>query len=299
MLFVVAAVCVRWQLPAVAPGQLSVFELGRMEKGDCALLPFDYSGGAFFVAPNNYSVAMDTKRFGYTRGDSYPWYRYNDTTQSGLFTLGDEPARVFVCAEKSTELRIVGCYLGDNGFDVISSGAGKIEKTKLLKQRIGYILVDTNATMSFNISTTNGEVKVRVTDRNGHTTEYSGAVPEAEYPYGSAAFVDVEVVEDFEGSLSISFGDTSNPLFPDTRPSDADRIPQVHVKLDTIHLLMQNPLHSDTYIQIPMSLVFIASFVGIGILGVAYLICVPCPWIWISEDEYVTLRGKIHKPKAE
>ena len=298
MLFFVAAVCVRWQLPAVAPGQVSVSELGRMEKGDCALLPFDASGGAFFVTPNNYSVSMDTNRLGYTKGGYNVWYGYNGTTQ-GLFTLGDEPSRVFVCAEKSTELRIVGCYLGDNGFDVISPGTGKIEKETLSKRRIGYILVDTNATMSLNISTTKGEVKVRVTDRNDHTTVYSGAVPEAEYPYGSAAFVDIEVVEDFEGSLSISFGDTSNPLFPDTKPSDADRTPQVHAKLDTIDLLRQNPLHSDTYIQIPMSLVFIASFVGIGILGVAYLICVPCPWIWIAEDEYVTLQGKIHKPKAE
>ena len=298
MLFV-AALCVRWQLPAVAPGQIHVFELGRMEKGDCALLPFDYSGGAFFVAPNNFSVAMDTDGMGYTRGDSNKWYGYNDTTQ-GLFTLGDNPARVFVCAETTTELRIVGCYLGDNGFDIISSGTGKIEKETLPKQRVGYILADTNATMLFSINTTKGEVKVRVTDRNGHTTVYSGTVPETEYPYGSAAFVDVEVVGDFEGLLSISFdGDTNDRLFPDIKPSDAEGAPTIHLQQIRIALSEQKPAYSDMYLQIPISGVFISSFVLVGILGVAYLIFFPWPRIWISEDECATLQGKIHKPKAE
>ena len=275
MLFFVAAACVQFQLPAVAPAQVSVFELGGMEQGDCALLPFDASGGALFVTPNNYRVAIDRNRWGYTRAWRSTWYADSNIIQ-GLFTLGDKPARVFVCAKTTTELRIVGCYLGSNGFDVISPGTGKIDKTALSKQRVGYILVDTNHSMSFRLSTTKGKVEVRVTDANGDTTVYSGTVPETEYPYGSAAFVDVEVLEDFEGSLSISFdGDMSNRPFSDVVSSDAGDVPKLHMQATWAEISRQKPGDSDAYQQIPISGVFISSFVLVGILIVAYLIFFP------------------------
>ena len=275
MLFLVV-VCAQFQLPAVARDQVSVFELGGMEQGDCALLPFDDSQGAFFVTPNTYSVAIDRNRWGYKRTWKSTWYGHNDTSQSGLFTLGNEPARVFVCAETTTELRIVGCYLGDNGFDVISPGTGNIDKTELPRQRIGYILVDTNATMSFSISTTNGAVKVRVTDRNDHTTEYSGNVPKTEYPDGSAAFVDVEVVDNFEGSLSISFdGGTNDPVFRDVKPSDAGDAIKIHSQATSTDISRQKPVYSDAQRPIPVSGVFISVFVLVAILIVVYLIFFP------------------------
>ena len=305
MLFVVAAVCVRWQLPAVAPGQLSVFELGRMEKGDCALLPFDYSGGAFFVAPNHYSVAMDTDGTGYT-GDSDPWHGYNvwygyNGTAQGLYTLGDEPSRVFVCAEKSTELRIVGCYLGDNGFDVISPGTGKIEETKLPKQRIGYILVDMNHSISFFVNVAKGAVKIRVTEPNGRTALYSGNlaanIPETTYNSGSAAFVELEVVEDFEGELQFDFdGDQSHQVFPDTRPSDAGGSPEIHSEREILKLSALESIDVDTVLQVPMAPYFSALFGVTGAMSVLFYLC----WclerrVWVSEEEYITLRGEMRK----
>ena len=300
MLFFVAAVCVRWQLPAVAPSQVSVSELGRMEKGDWALLPFDASGGAFFVTPNKYSVAIDRGNLGYTKGGYNVWYGYNGTTQ-GLFTLGNEPARVFVCAETTTELRIVGCYLGDNGFDVISPGTGKIEETKLPKQRIGYILVDTNHSISFFVNVAKGAVKIRVTEPNGRTALYSGNlaanIPETTYNSGSAAFVELEVVEDFEGELQFDFdGDQSHQVFPDTRPSDAGGSPEIHSEREILKLSALESIDVDTVLQVPMAPYFSALFGVTGAMLVLFYLC----WclerrVWVSKEEYITLRGELRK----
>ena len=307
MLFAVAALCVRWQLPAVAPGQVHVSELGRMEKGDCALLPFDAPGGAFFVTPNNFSVAIDTNRLGYTKGGYNPWYEYNDTTQ-GLFTLGNNPARVFVCAETTTELRIVGCYLGDNGFPVVKPGsAGSWESGSpgkmVPKQRIGYILVNTNYSMTFMaIGLAKGEMKIRVTEPNGRTTEYvanpDANIPQKRYPYGSGAFVEFEVVEDLEfqgaGFMTLAFaGDPNNNIFPDTMPSDAGGSPKLHSQGEILELRGLESLYFDAALQVPLA-PFLAHFIAAGVMFVLFGICwVPCCRIWVSEDEYATVRGEI------
>ena len=294
MFALITSICVQWQLPLVKPGSVHVSEIALMKKSECVLLPFEHRYGVTMAIAKNVSFIVDIGMMGWSPQGSNRWY--GDSGDAfGLYSLGNNQGRAFFCANEDTQIRVVGCYLGENGFSEIRPAMGDLFSAETLTagQRFGFIITDTKEYTLFYVNTTEGLVKIRAIDRNGDVAEYSGTMTNQSASKGQLAFLDVEVIENWEGWLAVASQPYSEEkrVFQTVTPGNVVEDVALYAEKTIVTLAKQKSILEDAYIPIPLTLIFIIVFALAGIVTLVFLVFCPRPRVWLDDNTYLTLKG--------